>query len=203
MPMTMPGPSALKPARLGNESLQERRHEQQREVAVDDRRHAGEDLEDRLDARGGRWVVRTRSGRWRSAAPSAAPPPSRSSTPAPCRRRAAARRSAGIGEQRRPLGADQELDDRHLAEERDRLDREHDDDADGRADREQRAQEQRPLDERLESRSHQRSTARAPSSRSCSSVMPTCEPPSPNARTRPCVVKCSRPARRSAASSST
>ena len=53
-------------------------------------------------------------------------------------------------EERRPLGAEQELDDRHLAEERDRLDRQHHDDADRRADREQGAEEQRPLDHELE-----------------------------------------------------
>ena len=56
----------------------------------------------------------------------------------------------GRGEERRPLGAEQELGDRHLAQERDRLDRQDDDDADGRANGEQGAQEQRPLDQELE-----------------------------------------------------
>ena len=45
----MPGLSALKPDSVGKNLLQQRRDERQREVAVDDRRHAGQDLEHRLD----------------------------------------------------------------------------------------------------------------------------------------------------------
>jgi len=53
-------------------------------------------------------------------------------------------------EQRRPLGARQKFDNGHFPEKRHRLDREHEDDADRRADREQGAQEEDPLDDELE-----------------------------------------------------
>ena len=49
MPITMPGPSALKPARPGTKCCSKGRHELQREVAVDHRRHAGQHLEHRPD----------------------------------------------------------------------------------------------------------------------------------------------------------
>ena len=62
MPMTMPGPSALNPGQARDEALQDRRDEQQREVAVHDRRHARQDLQDRLDhpahGRGGAYSLR-------------------------------------------------------------------------------------------------------------------------------------------------
>ena len=43
------GAERVEAGQARDEALQERRDEQQREVAVDDRRHAGQDLEHRLD----------------------------------------------------------------------------------------------------------------------------------------------------------
>ena len=95
MPITMPGLSALKPASPGRHCCSSGVTNSQREVAVDDRRHAGQDLEHRLDDAAHAVGARTRSGRSRSAGPSAAPRPSRSPRPASCPPPAAARRSAG------------------------------------------------------------------------------------------------------------
>ena len=49
IPMTIPGLSALKVVSVGRTLLKERRDEEQCEVAVDDRRDAGKQLEDRLE----------------------------------------------------------------------------------------------------------------------------------------------------------
>ena len=77
------------------EPLQQRRHEQQREVAVDDRRDAREELEHRFHDAPDAASRRTHSDRPRSGVPSAARPASRSSeTSSRAERRAAARRSA-------------------------------------------------------------------------------------------------------------
>ena len=69
-PMMIPAASALKMSTLRcEEVLQDvRREEGQREVAEDDRRHAGEQLEDRLDRLAHARRARTRTGRSRSRA---------------------------------------------------------------------------------------------------------------------------------------
>ena len=80
-----------------------------------------------------------RSDRSRSAAPSAARPASRSNETSSVPATSGRTPKRGVGEERRPLGAEEELRDRHFAQEADGLHRQDDDDADRRADREQGA----------------------------------------------------------------
>ena len=65
MPITMPGLERVEAGERRDEPLQERRDEQQREVAVDDRRDAGQELEHRLDDAPHAVARRIRSGRSR------------------------------------------------------------------------------------------------------------------------------------------
>ena len=48
-PITRPALSMLNAGQVGHELLEQRRDEQQREVAVDDRRHRAEQFQRRLD----------------------------------------------------------------------------------------------------------------------------------------------------------
>ncbi len=65
MPITMPGTQRIESGQAGNEPLQQRRHEHQREVAIHDRRHARQNLEHRLDDAADARAARTRSDKWR------------------------------------------------------------------------------------------------------------------------------------------
>ena len=78
---------------LDPDVAQERRHEREREVAEDDRRDAGEDLERGLQDAPRRAARRTRSGRSRSRGPTASRPGWRSPSRGGCRRPAEGRRS--------------------------------------------------------------------------------------------------------------
>ena len=110
MPITMPALKRVEDlGSPGDRSLQERRHERQREVAVDDGRDAGQDLEHRLQdrAHARRRVLAQVDRRRRARA--GARPAQRSGRDERARSPAAARRSWAWREQRRPVGAREEL----------------------------------------------------------------------------------------------
>ena len=130
IPITMPGPSALNPDSDGMNRCSSGVTKQQREVAVDDRRNAREHFEQRLHdaAQPSRRVFaevdrRQQAGGQRDR-----------------HRDGGDERGAGderkhaevfLGEERRPFGAGEELDDGHFAQERERLEEQHADDAGG------------------------------------------------------------------------
>ena len=149
IPITIPGPSALNPDSVGMNLLQQRRDEQQREVSVDDRRHARQHLEQGLDDPAQPRSARTRSGRWPPAGRPGAPRPSQ------CRHQ----RGAGdkrqhaemfLRKERRPLRAGEKLDNRHLTQEGDRLEQQHRDDAAGDQNGHRGAHKQHALDDELD-----------------------------------------------------
>ena len=113
-PITMPPESALKISDVDPDVAKERRHEGEREVAEDDRRHAGQHLEPGLQDPAHARVPRTRSGRSpsraRGAARRARRSPVTTSVP-PTRGRTPKCAGSNSGDQSR---AGEEVDDRDL-----------------------------------------------------------------------------------------
>ena len=173
----MPGLSALKPLKPGQPLLQERGDEGEREEAVDHGRHAGQDLEHRLDDAAhavGRVLAQVDGAQQ---AGRARPRPSRSPRRAACPRTSGSTPKclvAKSGVHSVPVRNSSSGTSRKNA---DGLDGQHRDDADGRAHREHRAQ--RTAGSRSGVRpggSDIRRLYCVSRASSCSMVSPTCDP---------------------------
>ncbi len=145
MPTTMAALAALKTCGVGDERLQQRRHRGEREVAVDHRRDAGQDLQHRLDepahALGG--VLAEVDGAAQAHGNGDERRADHDHEGAAHERQHA---EAARREQRRPAGAEEELEHRHLAQEAEGLRAERQDDAQRGEDGHEGAQEQQAPD---------------------------------------------------------
>ena len=146
------GAERIEAGEPGHEVLQERRHELQREVPVDDGRHAREHLEHRPDdAADPRGRVLAQIDRRSAGRPAARRPwrwPTPASVPATSGRTPKCF-SEKSGVQTVP---NRNSVNRHFAEERQRLEQQNEDDPGGDEDRRGRAEEQGLLDDELDDR---------------------------------------------------
>ena len=149
MPMTRPGAEHVEARQRGNEVAQKRRDEQQREVAVDHGRHAGQQLEQRLDRfpHVRRRVLAEIDGERGSGRDRDQKSDARDHERARQQRQNAVLR---VGEQRRPLGVGQEVDQRDMAKELHGLADQDVDDRRGHEHREARGSEQDQANQTVE-----------------------------------------------------